>query len=599
MIKEIKMKNRILNLINAKALVLMVLLVPAALSAYYIPQNLIDKVNNDAPIYYCDTLWKEIITEFEPRLNALDSNDALVSEYLERMRSKIYTAYFLYNNNTGYNRKLYHYRGAYRLQENLGFYLTALEADVDPALRLPGTRLSNAYVTSGNSIGYYDLTVPKKYNAAVAHPVTFLNQMSPCVETMVKFSYITVYGYSGGAKETLKDAAKYVHINPFRTYATSHSQGGQVLFEQVLSHPHRYAAISPVANSTRDPIRNETYVRVPYLVNVPIRLVCGKNDWFYHDNFELFQMLSANGGIVDYLFTDTDHGGKWFIDSSLFSLLLDHMDKYVLYPYPDLVVKDVKTTQFSGGSINNYTRAYWINGLLNKSYSTSEKPLEDVYYRISADRASNTITIEHSDLRFSGFEFFLNDSLMANMTLPVKVISQDGDTVFNAVPPGDGKITVHLYDISSIPSGLPLNDRDAQYVSNADTILMWEELRALETQYFNATTPIPGRPPTVGTREGLAKDWSKDVRINVYPNPFKTSVKIFVRRTSHVARHEVRLEVFNIAGKMVANIKPPATSDQRLATSYTWHSQNHPSGVYLVKVELGNRILTKKIMLQR
>jgi hypothetical protein len=81
------------------------------------------------------------------------------------------------------------------------------------------------------------------------------------------------------------------------------------------------------------------------------------------------------------------------------------------------------------------------------------------------------------------------------------------------------------------------------------------------------------------------------------PNPFSTGVTISVRGPSHVARHEVRLEVFNIAGKMVANIKPRATSDERRATNYTWHAKDQSSGIYLVKVKLGDKVLMRKVTL--
>jgi hypothetical protein len=91
----------------------------------------------------------------------------------------------------------------------------------------------------------------------------------------------------------------------------------------------------------------------------------------------------------------------------------------------------------------------------------------------------------------------------------------------------------------------------------------------------------------------------QDLGISVSPNPFRTSVDISVRHPSHVARYKVRLGVFNIAGKMVTNIKSRATSDERRATSYKWHAQDQPAGIYLVKVKIGNSILTKKVTLMR
>jgi hypothetical protein len=86
-----------------------------------------------------------------------------------------------------------------------------------------------------------------------------------------------------------------------------------------------------------------------------------------------------------------------------------------------------------------------------------------------------------------------------------------------------------------------------------------------------------------------------EAAIHAYPNPFSTSVDISVSRTSHVARKEVELEVFNIAGNKVANIKSPATSDQRLAT--TWSPKTSPPGVYLIRAKVGNKVLTKQVTL--
>jgi hypothetical protein len=95
------------------------------------------------------------------------------------------------------------------------------------------------------------------------------------------------------------------------------------------------------------------------------------------------------------------------------------------------------------------------------------------------------------------------------------------------------------------------------------------------------------------------------LELKIGPNPFRTSVDILVRSPSHVARHEVRLEVFNIAGKMVASIKSRATlvphsdagSDERLATSYTWHPTGQPGGIYIFQAKVGDRVLTKKATL--
>jgi hypothetical protein len=105
-----------------------------------------------------------------------------------------------------------------------------------------------------------------------------------------------------------------------------------------------------------------------------------------------------------------------------------------------------------------------------------------------------------------------------------------------------------------------------------------------------------GTPPVSAKTPEPVKD---NFALKVGPNPFSTSVTVSVRRTSHVARHEVRLEVFNIAGKMIANIRPRATSDERRETTCTWSPKTSPNGIYIIKVRIGNRTLTKTATLVR
>jgi hypothetical protein len=110
--------------------------------------------------------------------------------------------------------------------------------------------------------------------------------------------------------------------------------------------------------------------------------------------------------------------------------------------------------------------------------------------------------------------------------------------------------------------------------------------------------------PAGTTAEGLfGPEHISRVDLKVQPNPFSTSVDIFVRHPSHVARHDVRLGVFNIAGKMITNIKSRATpvphydagNDERRVTSYTWTAHDKPPGVYMVKLQAGPHRVTRKI----
>jgi hypothetical protein len=576
------------NLIITKNLILILLALTFSLPAYDIPQNLIDKINSETPADAVDSVWKNIVNEYGPRINTLDSSDALVKKYLDRIQYKLYVAFFSYNNNDRYNHTLYHHRASFRLKANLEFFVSLLENQLDPEDYMPGISLGGAFVNSSGITQYYEVAVPKDYNPAEASPVVKLNQVGPNIETVTLFPYLLVYNGSDNIKELFLEVGKDFHIDPFRTFAMSHSQGGQVTFENAISYPHRYAALSTAANSTRTPVRDETFSRVKYLVNIPIRLVCGENDWFYHDNFEVMQELTLNGGDVEFLFVPGDHGMKEYFDSTQYSLMIDGLDGEVLYPYPTTVVKNVTTSSsFSVQSMAYYTRAYWVNALLNKDYASTVKNLDEIYYRISAVKDSNFIRIEHADHRFSGFEFFLNDSLV-NTADTVTVINDAGDIIYKGAVPGDGKLTIHLYDASSIPRTLPPVDREASYITKAPVKLMWEELLDLEENYFGVRQAIPSSDNMVKPSyiERLQSTAGIEA-ITVSPNPFNPLTSIQIPRTFKGGE----LLIYNIKGRQVRRI-----SNLKF-TSFHWNASALSGGTYFIKVSKGIKTLQKKAML--
>ncbi len=79
-----------------------------------------------------------------------------------------------------------------------------------------------------------------------------------------------------------------------------------------------------------------------------------------------------------------------------------------------------------------------------------------------------------------------------------------------------------------------------------------------------------------------------------YPNPFNpgTTIEFDLPKTS-----EVTLKVFNILGKEVATL----VSDRLSAGtySYKWDASNLPSGIYLYRLELGEFVGIKKMILMR
>jgi hypothetical protein len=84
---------------------------------------------------------------------------------------------------------------------------------------------------------------------------------------------------------------------------------------------------------------------------------------------------------------------------------------------------------------------------------------------------------------------------------------------------------------------------------------------------------------------------SVELRPN-YPNPFNPSTNI----TFYLPEErQVRLGVYNVVGQQVANlVDDPLSAGEH---TLTWNASELPSGIYIVQLETGNRILTRKITL--
>jgi hypothetical protein len=88
----------------------------------------------------------------------------------------------------------------------------------------------------------------------------------------------------------------------------------------------------------------------------------------------------------------------------------------------------------------------------------------------------------------------------------------------------------------------------------------------------------------------------KDMQVAVWPNPFKTSVNIKVRRAAYGVRCNT-IHVYTINGELLANLTPYAS---RLTHhTITWDAGSQPSGVYIAKFTGPQKTVTKKIFLVR
>jgi|GEM_PF-1593918 len=100
-------------------------------------------------------------------------------------------------------------------------------------------------------------------------------------------------------------------------------------------------------------------------------------------------------------------------------------------------------------------------------------------------------------------------------------------------------------------------------------------------------------PPnlTAGGEEDAETPGSIELRQN-YPNPFNPSTNITFFLPEE---RQVRLGIYNIVGQQVATL-----IDDNIGAgehSVVWNASNNPSGIYIVQLETGSRILTRKITL--
>ncbi|MCB9070487.1 MAG: T9SS type A sorting domain-containing protein [Calditrichae bacterium] len=79
-----------------------------------------------------------------------------------------------------------------------------------------------------------------------------------------------------------------------------------------------------------------------------------------------------------------------------------------------------------------------------------------------------------------------------------------------------------------------------------------------------------------------------------YPNPFNPSTRIAFELPTAAT---VKLTVFNLAGQEVAKL----VNEQRNAGRHeiTFEAGNLPSGIYFYRIQAGNYISTRKMMLVR
>ena len=105
-----------------------------------------------------------------------------------------------------------------------------------------------------------------------------------------------------------------------------------------------------------------------------------------------------------------------------------------------------------------------------------------------------------------------------------------------------------------------------------------------------------------GDYAGVAESAQKpnNIHINAYPNPFNSSVRINVDIGSISPPGACRVDIFDLSGRLVESLDLMNNSNTKGANddrSISWQpSPSVPTGVYLVKMEIDHRTVSKRLI---
>ena len=439
-----------------------------------------------------DSVWcrrlQTLIADVTPRLEKLDADDPLVARYLPRLREKLMVAHVACMPDGNATNQIGMMMAGIALEGYFAFFLDKLERGLDPESYLPGAIVSSAFLASDGSVSAYRYTVPRSYDPKRPQAFMGMCQAMGAPDLYVNSPYVNMFQMNYLVTEVLHEAvldlAKDVHIDPFRVCLTSHSQGGELVYQAAWRYPDTWAAVATASCDVRTPSRYNRFWQTQYAGGPPVRITVGDRDFFTECCKEVYQGLRDKGAIVDWGSWNGDHGQIVFSQPFIYQLITDHFDKWRLYPYPERIVHLIEDTLT--------TRAYWANAYLNRKYDRRDD-LCETWFCVRADKAANTIVIEHASDRISGFDFDLTAALV-DPAKPVRVVDAAGKTLYEGPVPADGPLLVKRYDADSIPASLPAYDRTADYVSEADPRALWEQLRDIQQQRFGHASAVPTQP---------------------------------------------------------------------------------------------------------
>jgi hypothetical protein len=96
----------------------------------------------------------------------------------------------------------------------------------------------------------------------------------------------------------------------------------------------------------------------------------------------------------------------------------------------------------------------------------------------------------------------------------------------------------------------------------------------------------------------------RGAEIAVWPNPFNTNVDIRLNSSTvpqfHSSTEQRSVKIFDLNGRLVSNQANYGTVElQNCGTSYRWHANGQPAGIYIIKVRIDDRVVSKRVILLR
>jgi len=468
------------------------------------------------------------------------------------------------------------------MREDMAFYLPRLEAKTNPDKDLPYIKMNKAY-WDGSVLQSYWVMVPRTYSESRSAPVICAFQMESAFidkfqRNVINTEYIAVGGFN---QKVLLDLASDLNIDPFRIYVTGHSQGGHISMRTAWNYPGDIAACMPMSPDLRLPNQWHYFYNIRGLKNVPVRIGQGLFDGYIDGTLQVYHVMRDFGCPVEFNEFYAEHSSIVFQDPAQFPMITSFFDQHVLNPYPKTVYHVVD----AGDPV--YSRAFWVNGRL--AYDRNQDDFNP-WYQVSADKATNTITIDSSDAVFTAFDFYLNDSLV-DTKKPVTVMCK-GKSVYSGPVPGDGKVSVILatkYVIEATPTSKQ-SEIQAEQLGNRDSKVLWQNLDSIRCAVFaSCDSKIP---PSAIVRYPRLPTLTKGMLITANQN--HSAIHIQITDQISPVKSILWIKIYDTWGRKVADITPPRT-----ATQVLWDARALAGGTYMVVVKQSETLVAQPVSLFR